>query len=239
MKKLLLICSCLLIGICSLQAQNKNSKLQIGIGADMLAYRSSTASSKLAIGQQIQLWAAYPLNTQNSLKIAAGYRRMNGFDEQAVQVDERTFPNEFQTVITTKTLRQLAYWDVNLLWQHDLNNSPWTIFGGARLGAIAQVEGNEQTTTWATGYEVRIMENSFTASSDNGSETRATAFGEEGIEQLDYGLLIGVQYQITRGLHANAGYYLGLNNVFADDLMLSTETLKLSNFSLGFSARIY
>ncbi len=239
MKKIILIYSCLLVGLNSIQAQDDSRSFQIGVGAEGLAFRSSSTSSQLGVGQQVRLWLALPVGIDDAIKIAVGYRRLSGFKEQSIRILKRSMPSEYQITVFSKRLLGLNYWDLSLVWEKRFNHSSWTVQGGLKLGATAKVVGKNQITMRTRGYEARIAENSFFASYDETSWMGASNLEKADFTPYDFGLLIGVGFEVTTGLQMNAGYYIGMSNVYAENFSLSSDQLRLSAFSLGFSARLF
>lgn len=246
MRYLLICVLCQYLALTGLQAQATDVPWQFGMELAVLQSTtplpgrvSSTnwGGGPIGSGQQYKLWAAYALSARNELQLAAGYRMLSDYQWRVDQFSgSSAHPTHIRQIYVVNELLALQYLDMDLSWCTRLgSNSRWKLNVGLRTSWLIAPKGREITEFLVTGLNINNREQNTSVS----DRFRVSRLDEQPLQrsdfaELDYGLNLGIAYEVTPGLDVQLGGYQG----FAEVLGPSTGH-RVRSFSLGFQARLF
>lgn len=233
---------CLLGGLLSLSnvnAQRFMPDFHFGLGADALispATPTAQGGSVAGSGRQFYAWSAYQWQEMQRLQLSLGYRVLGGYQWQEAGGRRVFTPTQVQEFLYLKELIALRYVDAELGWQARWRQHPrWSVQAGVRLAYLAGVQGREEEQVRVTGLDIRNLEN------QTGMSSRFVVepIYERPLDRSDYptwdfGLSLGLLYQLTEGLDLRLGTYAGLQEVLG-----AGTGHRIRSLSLGLQARIF
>lgn len=220
----------------------QQSKLKVGVSGEALLHWVQAEPIRFGHGTSLGIWLEQPLNHQNGIRLSVARRVHNGYGLSVVATSDEYFPREYHRSVRSTQLSSLHFADAHISWEYRLpGSSPWSLSLGARVAYLLNWRGNHQTSTWARGAEYRLSE---TSTSGGPSHSRQLEDEMEGLSRNDFqswdgGIQIHLRYQLSRGLHLQAGLYRGMQNLFQPSLFGSEAKYVPTTFSLGFSARLF
>lgn len=234
----------LFVVVCNIRTtfgQKANQGLRFGINAHTLLSVKNWNNFQAGIGGAAQLWVEKSLFKNHRINLALGYRNMMGYQMKSIVVEERFFPEEFQSEMITREVASLSYLDAAINWQFRLKeHSPWSIGAGLRWSFLTNWKADEQRIIWLQANDGRILENGGGfGSSTFVQSNQSTPLEVDNFNRQDYGLLLHVGFELTKGLQLKASYDQGFEQVFRDQLFGQALSYRVSTFSLGFAARLF
>lgn len=233
---------CLLGGLLSLSnanAQKFTPDFHFGLSADALispATPTAQGGSVAGSGRQFYAWSAYQWLKMHRLQLSLGYRVLGGYQWQEASARQVFTPTQVQESLYLKELIALRYVDAELGWQARWRQHPrWSVQAGVRLAYLVGVQGREEEQVRVTGLNIRNLENQTSIS----ERFAAEPIYERSLDRSDYttwdfGISLGLHYQLTEGLDLRLGGYAGLQEVLG-----AGTGHRVRSLSLGLQARIF
>lgn len=225
-----------------LASQSGNDGLTVGIQAEGLFFDAGLADTEVRVGQQLGIWAQYPIGKQRAIELSVGYRRLHGYQLQYSQYQVQMFPTSYQEFTTVSQLSGLEHCALGLAWEQQLGRkSPWSISVGGQVALLSRVRGQRQTNLFYNTWETRFGENfSGSAASIQSVNTISDeSLTTRDFNRLDAGVQVALLCAITPGLQVRLGLYQGLQPLFRAGLFTTNDSHYLTAVSLGIKARLF
>lgn len=219
----LLIFVAFLLGFCDVDAQHKiGLKFNAGVSKFFRDYtyplqNNFSISSKLEPSISAGAFYEYSFNDKSFLTAELLYTLINSHEDfESTRYDQNQDPigNEYSTITLS-----ISYISLPILYGYRLGN--FSFLAGMQ---VSQMVGDGSGT-----HEGKRIE--------NGIETYSWSFelAPLPIEGFDYGLKVGLFYDINENISIETNYYYGLNNLAPSE----STVFKIRQMVLGIRYKIY
>lgn len=213
MKKLLLLAVFTVVGFASTQAQEVKFGVKAGVNFATIV-GDDVEEADMKTGLHIGGFAEIMLSERFSLQPELLYSMKGAKSEYSETV---TVMGQTYTAEEKETLK-LNYISLPIMAKFYISDA-FTVHAGPQIGLLVSAEGE---------YEQTYTENGVTETMS------ATADVKDQLSSLDFGLALGLGYQLDMGLFFDARYNLGLSNINDDEFNDSDVKNGVIQVSVGY-----
>lgn len=218
---------------------DKGSTITVGTAPNDVSLILDDPKGSPGLGLRVGVFGRYAITDKVGVQLGVAYtvKKANysapAYDQDYTDVQELELPDGSFITITTPTFfngnvrgefnNKYLEFPLTVLYHF---NDKWTVNGGGYAAML--LSGSHKV--WATGIvgsNFLAIENEFSDESDS-------------IGKWDYGLNVGVSYNILKQLEAEFRISSGLRSVFSDDYQLAEDTIRnvymelKANYVFGF-----
>ncbi|MEL6656869.1 MAG: hypothetical protein AAFY48_06130 [Bacteroidota bacterium] len=230
----------LFLGTINVLAQR--NPIEVGVNAHGMVTVTNGSPWQMGAGNYVGLWLNYRLDHFSTLTFGFGHRHLGGYQRLAISVSESFYPTEYQRDMITYSLENLNHLHTSFSWTQRFNShSPWSYSLGTYAAWLTAVEGGSVEVGWTSSVRTGYFLTGFPFNSDFTINNEAVDFDNfklADFTRLDYGLLVGIQYELSPGLQLQAQLTQGLRNQLATSPFPRQQQHYLTALALGFTAKI-
>ncbi|MCI4649825.1 hypothetical protein [Phaeodactylibacter sp.] len=214
-------------------------------GGIRMQFNMPVSSFNTGTGNGGAIWVNKEISKRSNLSLSIGYQYYAGLGTGFIEDSERIGPTQVVSTVETAVLDALSFLTLDGTYHLNTAASPWSFSLGFRLAKRIQFKGESallaenRATFLEPGFpssnNVDIISNHVNSGA---SITDRVDKLEKQLSPVDAGLQIGVQYQLIKGLTAEAGFYQGMLNQWSPEFK-GENGYWITSFLMGLSARIF
>lgn len=181
------------------------------------------------VGVEVGAWGSWALTAHGQLQFSVGHRRLGGFSRLHLETRVSGTVTDIRRTVSAIQLTALHFLDAELGWAMPFNaESPWSYYAGAYYARLVDWQDFDRTIT-----SIEESGRRFGEVSDPNWPVR------DELRSDDFGLRLGISYQILEGLSGRLDIRRGLTDLVPGARFTDSPKDHLTAFSIGLSARLF